>query len=275
MLRLIQLYFQITSVIAPRKAARFGFKVFQKVRIKSVRNREKAFFEMAKHAKVSFESEDIDLYELGDPKGDLVFLIHGWESNAGSLSKVADELVSRNKRVIAFNLPGHAFYKNDSTNLFVCKKAFEAVLAHVKPTAFFSTISHSFGSAVTANALSNTTYPIKNMVFLTSPNLVEEIFIEFAAHVKMGKKAHSHLLEITRGVLGKDISSLDVERNLAQTPFRKLLILHDRKDKVLPFSNSERIAQKVERTKLLALEGNGHYKMLWSDEVVKAAVDFV
>lgn len=275
MLKLIQIYFQIFSIIAPRKAARSGFKVFQKVRLKTIRDREKGFFEIAKHSKVPFKSEDIDMYELGNPSGDLVFLIHGWDSNAGSLSKIAMRLVEKNHRVIAFNLPGHAFYKVESTNLLVCKQAFESVLEHVNPTAFFSTISHSFGSAVTANALSGKTFPIKNMVFLTNPNLIEDIFIEFAAQVKMGKKAYKHLIDYTQGILGNEISSLDVERNLNEIPFRKLLLMHDKEDKVLPFSNSEAIQKKVDRVVLEPLEGIGHYRMLWNDDVIKKAVDFV
>jgi len=53
-----------------------------------------------------------------------VILVHGWDSNAGSMSKIAEALVKKNKRVIAFNLPGHAFSKSSSTNLIECKDAF-------------------------------------------------------------------------------------------------------------------------------------------------------
>ncbi|MEO9532801.1 MAG: alpha/beta fold hydrolase [Crocinitomicaceae bacterium] len=245
------------------------------MRLKSIRDREKDFFSNAIHSKVPFKTENIDLYEMGNPQGDLVFLIHGWESNAGSLSKIADALNEKGKRIVAFNLPGHAFYKDDYTNLLVCKEAFETVLDHLKPTAYFSTISHSFGSAVTANALSNRSYPIRNMVFLTNPNQVEDIFQEFAEQVKMGKKAHKHLLEITQGMLGREISSLDVDKNLKQIPFRKLLLLHDENDKILPYSNSQKIAQNVDRVELQTLKGKGHYRMLWDDEVVRSAVEFV
>jgi len=77
------------------------------------------------------------------------------------------------------------------------------------------------------------------------------------------------LIEYTQGILGKELSTLDVDRNLNEIPFRKLLLLHDKKDKILPFSNSENIHKNVERVTLEPLEGIGHYRMLWNDDVIK------
>lgn len=105
--------------------------------------------------------------------------MHGWDSNAGSMSKIADKLVEKERYVIAINLPGHAFSKKSATNLLECKEAFKALLNEVNPTESFSVISHSFGSGVTAYALSETNYKVNNLIFLTNPNRVEHIFEDF------------------------------------------------------------------------------------------------
>ena len=65
------------------------------------------FFEKAKHFKVPSGGEDLFCYEFSPENNNLVFLLHGWESNPGSLSKIAYSLSENNFRVISFDLPGH------------------------------------------------------------------------------------------------------------------------------------------------------------------------
>ena len=88
----------------------------------------------------------------------LVFLLHGWESNPGSLSKIAYSLSENNYRVISFNLPGHRGYKSNYTNLFECKEAFKSVIKHINPKTPFNVVAHSFGSAVTTYTFSKEKY---------------------------------------------------------------------------------------------------------------------
>ena len=178
-LNIVRLYFKLISLFSQKFAGAKAFKLFQKVRIKSIRKREEDFYTKANHFKVTFPKEDINCYELGAGNLDIVFLLHGWESNAGSLSKFAYQLAENNYRVISFDLPGHAKYNSNYTNLAECKNAFTNVIKFVKPKKPFSVLSHSFGSAVSAYTLSNLNYKINKLVFLTSPNSILEIFIDF------------------------------------------------------------------------------------------------
>ena len=109
-LNIVRLYFKLISLFAPKFAGSKAFKLFQKVRVKSIRKREEDFYTKASHFKVTSFKEDINCYELGASNSDIVFLLHGWESNAGSLSKFAYQLAENNYRVISFDLPGHAKY---------------------------------------------------------------------------------------------------------------------------------------------------------------------
>lgn len=271
----IKVYFGMRSFFSPKGTGKLGFKVFQKVRMKRIREREERFYSEAKLFKVPTDHEDIDCYELGKTDGKLVFLVHGWESNAGSLSQLAFRFADMGYRVIAFNLPGHAFYTSSSTNLLQCKLAMQSVLKFVNPTQSFSVVSHSFGSAVVANALSGTDYPVDRLVFLTNPNKIEHIFREFKTIVGMGEKAYQEMVNVTTNMLGAPISSLDVDTNLGKINFSELLLIHDVKDRVLPFSNSEAILSVTENTELFELNGVGHYKMLWSEEVVDKTTSFI
>jgi len=194
-LNIVRLYFKLISLFAPKFAGSKAFKLFQKVRIKSIRKREEDFYTKANHFKVTSFKEDINCYELGAGNSDIVFLLHGWESNAGSLSKFAYQLAENNYRVISFDLPGHANYNLKYTNLAECKNAFINVIDFIKPNKPFSVLSHSFGSAVSAYTLSNLNYKIDKLVFLTSPNSILEIFTDFKKLIGLPNTAFSYLLE--------------------------------------------------------------------------------
>ncbi|MFT5860311.1 MAG: esterase/lipase [Flavobacteriaceae bacterium] len=274
-LKLIKAYFTVSSILAPRITGRRSFRLFQKVRIKKIRNRELAFYETATKFTVPNQIEDIDCYEFGEPNGNLILLVHGWESNAGSMSKLAIRFSELGYLVVAFNLPGHAHYKMSSTTLLECVTAMKNVLDYLNPSTPISVVSHSFGSAVVANALSRSSYPVDSLVFLTSHCRIEDIFLEFKSMISLGDKAYKSLIKKTEKMLGNDLASLDVDVNVNKIGHNKLLLIHDKKDRVLPYSNSQRINENTTDTSLITLEKAGHYKMLWSDEVIEHAVSFV
>lgn len=73
-------------MLSPAMSGKLAFMLFQKVRKKDIRTREQNFYKKARHFRIPMPSEDLNCYEMGNPGGELVFLVHGWDSNAGSLS---------------------------------------------------------------------------------------------------------------------------------------------------------------------------------------------
>lgn len=274
-LLMIRTYIGFHSLVAPKKAAKRSFAIFQKVRKKDIRKREVPFYQEARQFQVESEHETIHCFEMGDPNGPLVFLVHGWDSNAGSMSLFASKFAQKGYRVIAFNLPGHAFYKKASTNLLECKIAMEDVVDFIDPKEPFSIVSHSFGSAVAANALAGSEREVDQIVFLTNPNRMEDIFEDFKKAIGMTRRAYRFMVRHTSELLGGPMEMLDVSANLKKVDYKKLLLIHDMDDKVLPFSNSFQINSDHQNVQLIRMEKVGHYRMLWNDEVVGRAVSFV
>ena len=274
-LKFVKAYFNLSSRVAPESAAKRSFRVFQKVRIKSIRDREVEFFDKAKKFVVPGKYENIDCFEFGDPTGQLTILVHGWESNAGSMSKLAFKFADLGHRVVAFNLPGHAQYKKSSTNLLECFTSMMELLDHLNPTDPINVVSHSLGSAVTANALARSRYKVNRLVFLTSPRVIQEIFFDFKKMISLSDKAYKSLLDLTENLLGEPLSNLDVDFNLNKVDYDELLLIHDKNDRIIPFINSETIEVNTLNSSLIPLEKKGHYKMLWSADVIEQAVSFI
>ncbi len=276
--KLIQNYFKITSVVAPKFAAKHGVKVFSKVRLKKIKSKEVEFFTLSKAFKVPFKNhKPLQCYELGNPDGKLVFLIHGWDSNIGSLTLFAKGLMETNNyRIIGVSLPAHGYHDEKRTNMVESGEAFKTVLNFINPKERFDVIAHSFGAGVTTMGLATSAYKADKIVFLTTPNKVKNIFDEFKNFVKMGDKAYSNMLEIAKNeIINEPIEEYTIAKKLRKADYNDLLIIHDEYDKILPFSNSEEIVEMHPKIKLHKMQKIGHYRMLWNPEIVTITKEFL
>jgi len=275
MLKLIKTYYTILSFVSPKMAANSAFNIFQKVRKKSIRERERPFFEKARYYSLKHDKENLDCYEFGSEHQDLVVLVHGWDSNSGCMLGFIDDLVAQQKKVIAFNLPAHAFYKSKKTNYLECKNAFKMVVNQLPKHDSLSFISHSFGSGIVAFGLSEMDIKVDKLVFLTSPNYVIDIFKEFKDIISLGDQAFELMNNKASKLLNENIKDVATEQKLTLAKFNELLLIHDKNDKVIPYSNTININKSIPNSKIENFKNIGHYRMLWHKDVIKLAVDFV
>lgn len=274
-MKLIQLYFKTFSRLAPELTGKQAFSLFQKTKRKSIRPNEKRFYNMSRHFKVSHHLEEIDCYELGSPDNPMVLLVHGWDSNAGSMGGIAFELVEQGYFVVAFNLPAHGFSKLKKANIKICREYFLAVTEKIYPNKPFSVISHSFGSAVTSFALADSRFEVDKLVFLTNPNRFRSVFEEFRDFIQLGEKAFESTVQQAEALVQRPISEMNIEDLSKNIQYNRLLLIHDKVDKVLPYKNSIAVQEKWSNSELLTIEKIGHYKMLWNEHVLNSIVKFL
>ncbi|SHJ72841.1 Pimeloyl-ACP methyl ester carboxylesterase [Reichenbachiella agariperforans] len=269
MKKIIQIYFQFISILSPSWAARQAFSMFQIPMNKKIRQKELPFFETSHGFKVPWHLEKIQCYELGPKDGSLIFCVHGWESNAACFSAIAHRLADNGHRVILFNLPAHGFSKLKRANLKICAEAFLAVIAYMNPKEPFSVVAHSFGSAVSSYALSKTTYTVDHLIFLTTPDQIREVFQEFADFVRLSQAAFLKTLAIAEELLDESIDQVRVSTIGKKLNYQNLLIIHDTKDKVISIEKAQIVQQHWKKSRLIEIEGTGHYRMLWNPEVIQ------
>jgi pimeloyl-ACP methyl ester carboxylesterase len=275
MIRVIRQYYKTVSAVSPKLAASSAFELFKKVRKKKIKDQEKPFYQESRERKLVVNGDEIHSYEFGNPKNDLVILIHGWDSNVGCLYKFITPLLAKEKYIIGMNLPAHAFHKSSKTNLFEAKESFRILINSLPKDKKTSIISHSFGSAVVAYALSELDYKIDELVFLTSPNKINDIFLDYKRFIGLNDKAHQILVEKANVVLGENLETLTIGNKLQEVDFNRLHLFHDEMDKVLPYQNSLDIHKSVNNSTLYTFHKIGHYRMLWNDELVEKVMEVI
>jgi pimeloyl-ACP methyl ester carboxylesterase len=274
-LTLTKYYLNILAFIAPKYGKKKVVAVFKKVRNTKIKNTEIPFYEKGRPFFVKRSGEDLHCYEFGHPNGKLVFLVHGWNSNAGSLSKFAFELSKIGYRVISFDLPAHANTKEKETDLFECKEAFKNLIKTINPKEPFSIISHSFGSATTAYAISEIDHKVDKLVFLSSNNNLNDVFEHFKGFIGFNNRAYKLFKSFLEEKMTESISDMVISKRVNQSKFNHLLIIHDKFDKVINFKDAKDIHQNVINSTLIPFEKIGHYRMLWNASVVRDTVNFL
>lgn len=272
-LTLLRKYYALCSALFPTWAGASAFRLFQKTRKLPFKKSERQFYNRARKFEVVHPHENIHGYELGNPHGKLVLLVHGWESNAGSMGGIALALAEEGYRVVALDLPAHGYSRLTHTNLRDCREALRALIFQLRPTEPFSIVSHSFGSAVATYALSGSRYAVDDFIMLTSPNRLIDIFDAFRNQISLGNEAYEEMLDRAALLLNEPVPTLSVEDKALQVQYNQLTIIHDVNDKVLPYAISFRLANRLPRTNLIPLKNTGHYRMLWNTEVVSTILE--
>ena len=275
MIRLIRFYFQTLSIAAPTLAGKQAFLLFQKTKKNVIRKNERQFYNLSRHFTIPHHLEDIDCYELGDPKKPMVLLVHGWDSNAGSMAAIAFQLVEKGYYVVAFNLPAHGFSKLKRVNLKTCREYFLAVVEKIYPDKPFTVIAHSFGSAVATFSLSDSRFDIDKLILLTNPNRFIEVLRGYQLLVKLSDKSFNIMLEMAEKLIGQPVTKMNIEDMGKKINYDNLLLIHDRSDKVIPYQNSIAVKDKWDNSELVTLEKIGHYKMLWNEHVINSIIQFL
>lgn len=268
----IQLYFKSLSALSPALAGKKAAALFQKPQQRKLRAPERVFYADAHSRSVPYSEGEYHLFESGNSQGELVILVHGWNSNAGSMAGIGSRLAQQGRRVIAIDLPGHGLSVSPRTNIVRMSVALEHLLLSLKGSPC-SIVSHSMGSAVTSYALRNTGISADKLIFLTSPNTMEAVFEEYRDMIGLGTKAYAYLKRMVEAILDTDMETATVSNFLNQSTYESLLIIHDRTDRVIPFDYAVDLFAQTQNSRYLPLEQTGHYRMLWTEDVLDMIVD--
>jgi esterase/lipase len=274
-LKLIRLKFSLLSFISPAYASGQALNLFQRPHFQKIRDREKDFLEKTKILRLPYSPEDIIIYEVGNKDGKKVLMVHGWDSNPGSMAGIAEELIYQGFHVLVFNVPAHGISVQKTTNMLYVSDILIHVLKKFNIKENISIVTHSFGSGATSFALKKSGIKVDKLVFITSPDKLYDIFKDFADRIGLTDKAFRIMCKTTEKKFNYSFEEMQISKLLESSHFNKLLLIHDKKDTILPFKNAEVISRISKNTELYATEDKGHYRILWDKTVIGKIRDFL
>lgn len=274
-LKLIQIFFTIFGRIFPIAASRIAYKMFSTPRRRARHKNSDKIMETARIFEFMYGRQILKGYEWGRG-AQTILLVHGWESRGTGLRSFVPRLVRSGFRVIAFDGPAHGNSTGTQTNLADFAGAVTAILHNIGEV--YGIIGHSFGGIATTYALRHLDKNIKveKLVFVASPSRTRKVLMTFCNEIWLPKKATQKFIEILEGTL-KNVppTETDIADAEKAVNVEKILVIHDKKDAIVPFAAAEEIYENWECADLLAPEGYGHFRVMKNPDVLDQVAWFM
>jgi pimeloyl-ACP methyl ester carboxylesterase len=273
------------QVISPALAAQLAARAMFRTQRTRVADWERELLESGVELRVDGPTVRIAARRWGEV-GPLVLLVHGWNGRGSQLGAFVAPLVATGHQVVAFDAPGHGHSDGSRSSLLEFANAFDAVLDAVRP--FFQplrgVVAHSMGGAAVTYALSRAQERGRAMgergvdeprlVFIAPPIDVRDFVDTVSSQLGLLPGTQARLEGLLERRIGQRLEDLHALK-LAGSMRQPLLVVHDERDRAVPFTCGASLAAAWPGATLRATQGLGHSRILRDAEVVSAATGFI
>jgi pimeloyl-ACP methyl ester carboxylesterase len=214
----------------------------------------------------------IATWRWGSRDAPAVILAHGWGGYAAQMRAFVFPLLSAGYQVIAYDQPAHGVSEGRLTGLPDFADLLADIAWHHGGARAF--IGHSLGGAAGALALATGRVRFEKVVLVSPPADLVGYSRRFARWYWMPeavRRAMQAAIEERYGVLWEN---LEVAR-LASRLHAPALVIHDRDDRMVPWTQGAQVAHLWPGARLMSTDGLGHGRILGDDAVTRAAADFI
>ena len=242
------------SLFSPRAAGSIALKLFSSPRRKKLKETEKDFLETAFIEDIKCNDISIITYRwLGNKE--TILLAHGWESNSFRWKDLIIKLTALDYNVIALDAPAHGRSGGKRFNAVIYSECINIVAKKFNASII---IGHSVGGMATTFFKYKYQLPtVEKLVLLGTPSNFVGVFSRYVNMMGYNRR------------LSKTIDELILERfnnrpehfnaaKFAETILTEGLLIHDKHDNIIPYSDAEDFKNFYKNSKLITTEGFGH-----------------
>ncbi|TPV92787.1 MAG: alpha/beta fold hydrolase [Myxococcales bacterium FL481] len=261
------------SWVSPQTAATLAEQVFRTPRRHRRPDREHIWLRAAKPVRVRLGTRHVRAWVWGPDHGPTTLLVHGWEGRGAQLGALAEPLVGRGQRVVAFDAPAHGDSPGRVSSLPEFIDAIWAVTRHLgSPQAI---AAHSFGAAATIAALREG-LAVPRVALVAPPADLGDALSRFSQAMGISTGVRARLeaqLERRFGDLAPIFRLAHAVSHLEAHG----LIVHDLEDREVPVTEGKVLAERWadDKARIELTTGLGHRRILRDPQVVAQIVSFV
>lgn len=203
--------------------------------------------------------------------GSTVVMLHGWGGRAAQWTSYVAPLVHQGFSVVAFDAPGHGASGRGLSSAVDFARALRKVVE--RSGGAHAIVAHSLGSSAVALALRQG-LRCRRVVFLGPAADPPSWIDSFASALGISARIVDGMRRRSERRLALSWAELSIVRHAPSfdTP---LLVVHDRDDAEVPWTDGAAIAAAWPGARLVTTSGLGHNRVLRDPGVVAEAVAFV
>lgn len=232
---------------------------------------ERQFLENATSFHIHVHDKDIRCWKWGQGPG--ILFVHGWNGRGLNFAYFFKPFIDAGYSVITYDAPAHGKSEGDVTNYFELS---DTVRSFLDPSHGFniqSIIAYSIGASATINCISKEK-PLIDVVLIAPALKLKEILFNAFNHHGVPKIVYQNLVAEMEEHYGYDVHQ-DNPDVLAKTISTKMLIVHDKDDRTIPYIDSKILSVKTDHVDLHTTEGLGHKQILRDNAVVDVITAYI
>ncbi|MEJ6791558.1 MAG: alpha/beta hydrolase [Lacinutrix sp.] len=257
------------SFVSKKYASKKALDLFATPRQGRILENQKAFLETSEAFQLKHEDLNISTYQWkGD--GKTILLAHGWESNTYRWQPLITILKTLNYNIISLDAPAHGNTSGKQFNAILYSECINVVSDYFKPEII---IGHSVGGMASGFYQKNyQNKDLKKLILLGAPSEFTGVFKRYVGLMGYNKRIEHGLNNLVFKRYNQQPSYFSLA-NFAKTIDTKTLIVHDIKDRVIPYNDAEMIASNLKNVTFISTQGYGH--SLQNKVVYNHVIDFI
>ncbi|MGP4112738.1 alpha/beta hydrolase [Streptomyces sp. 4N509B] len=273
--RIIPFVLRALALLSPRLAGRAAFFLFCRPLVRAkVRDRDRVVHDRAERSSVTVDGNTVAVYRWGG--GDRpVLMAHGWGGRASNFSTLVQAFSDRGVPVVAFDAPGHGESSGTTTHILHYEEIVQRLAKDHGP--FRGTVAHSFGNLGVFKAL-RSGVEADRVVSVSGVCDFSYLLDTFAERLRLGEPVRQQLRVRSERLLasGTDIWERFSACHDPDLVRGSVLVVQDEDDDTVSLAQARRLAAAFEpRSRLMTTSSLGHRRIVHTEAVVTAVVDFV
>lgn len=259
------------SYLSSRAASNKAMTLFCTPRKGRILEQHNPFLETASQFQLQYKNLNIATYQWKGT-GQTILLAHGWESNSQRWKDLILQLkkIDSEYNIIALDAPAHGATSGKQFTAILYSECINVVAKHFKPQII---IGHSVGGMATG--FYQHTYQnksIEKLVFLGAPSEFRGIFDNYINMMGYNTRIANGLDAIVKSRFNRLPSYYSLAQ-FSKTIETETLLIHDTKDKIIPYSDAKLIITHHKNAKLISTQGFGHG--LKDNSVYRDIIEFI
>lgn len=212
------------------------------------------FLKNSKMKTFIFEENEFQTYTWKGNEN-IILLVHGWESNSSRWDRLLPYLKKTSSTIIAIDAPAHGLSSGKEFNVPKYAKAIENFVKIYNPNVL---IGHSIGGAACIYyQFLNQNVNVNKIVLLGAPSDLKNLIQNYCNLLSLNSKLKTELEIVFSNKFKLNVEDFSAKK-FAKTIDTKALIIHDVTDKIVAFSEAEKISSTWKNKMFIETKDLGH-----------------
>jgi len=268
-IKTIGLQVNILGLFSPKLAAKKALRLFSTPRSGKITENQKSFLDTAQSKILHYQDLPIMTYHWQGKK-QTILLMHGWESNAYRWHRLVKALKEEDYNIVALDAPAHGASGSLEFNAPLYADFINEVVKIHQPTVI---IGHSVGGMASVFFLERYKYDaFDKLILLGAPSEFTKIFANYTSLLGYNSRVKKALYKHIEERFKNTPESFSTAKKIQHIRTNGLII-HDKDDKIVHYSEAETISKSFKNSKLVLTEGLGH--SLYQNSVTSEIITFI